>query len=311
MRPTQLANPRQGAQPGQRQDVALGMAAAEPQCPQRQPCQQSDGERVVAARRKRSRRGTPSGRGGASSRRGACAARGPRRGPARDARRAPESPAPTKASIACRSLKLQNASSLNGAHASATTRQRVPGSTPRRVKTPEQRRGVDQIGDAGVRTWADALVVQRQGVDRPRRTRDGTAPDARSNAGRRCCRRPSRRRSPSSSERRLRRARSSRRHAPWRGARARCAGRARARPVRSSSARSYSPRLLQAEGMHRQHRAVTGQVARPRRQHGGDTVAHPGDVAGDVVERVRHLEREDVARLDAAGACRAGPSRAS
>ena len=57
--------------------------------------------------------------------------------------------------------------------------------------------------------------------------------------------------------------------------------------------------LLEAEGVHGEDGVVAGQFRRPRRQHRRDALLHALHVAADVVERVRHLQRERIARLEA------------
>ena len=68
-------------------------------------------------------------------------------------------------------------------------------------------------------------------------------------------------------------ARSSRRRAPSRGARARRAGSRAARRGAACSARR-TRRIPRDEGVHRQHSAVARQLARPCRQHRRDPVVH-------------------------------------
>ena len=136
-----------GPQQRQVQHVALRMAAAEAVRQRRQAGEQRDRAPRRRRGRTRSARGTRSGRAGASSRRGAscdCAARSAR---SRRCARL-QSRAPTKASIACRSLKLQKPSSMCGAQASASSRQRAAGVAARELDAPQQRRSVDQVGDA-------------------------------------------------------------------------------------------------------------------------------------------------------------------
>ena len=49
--------------------------------------------------------------------------------------------------------------------------------------------------------------------------------------------------------------------------------------------------------MHRENRAVAGPSRRPGRKHRCDALGHALDIAGQVVQRVRDLQRQRIARL--------------
>lgn len=57
--------------------------------------------------------------------------------------------------------------------------------------------------------------------------------------------------------------------------------------------------LAESEAVHGQHGVVAGHPVRPGRQHRRDAVAHARRFTGDVVQRMRHLQREHVARVTA------------
>jgi hypothetical protein len=59
----------------------------------------------------------------------------------------------------------------------------------------------------------------------------------------------------------------------------------------------YSAAFLETEGVHRQHGVVARQFARPCRQHGRHSVIHAVQIAGDVVERMRRLQPQHIARI--------------
>ena len=97
-----------------------------------------------------------------------------------------------------------------------------------------------------------------------------------------------------------------------------CATACQPQPSRGSSstlepAQRLGPRivggLLQAEGQHRQHRVVAGHAGVPVRLGTRDAVAQHARVAGEEVDLVAHLQRQQVLRVadaqvleDAAGA---------
>ena len=55
--------------------------------------------------------------------------------------------------------------------------------------------------------------------------------------------------------------------------------------------------LLQAEGVHAEHRVIAGHVRRPGRQRARDAVAQHARVAAEEVELVAGLQRQQVARV--------------
>ena len=223
--------------------------------------------------RRRSARGRPAGRAAAWSRRSASAATPLRPAPARGARARSQSRAPTKASIACRSLKLQKPSSIVGAQAAASSAQRVPVLPPsswmRHSSAEASIRSAISIECAG----PDAPVVQRQrlvelalrqveqrqvppamrrddGVDAP--AGDVLVHPAHAGVGA------------------LGHLEHMRHHVVRPRVECvqgeRCAGGLFGALVLAA--------FLEAEGVHRQHRVVARQFARPRRQHRRHAVIH-------------------------------------
>jgi hypothetical protein len=55
--------------------------------------------------------------------------------------------------------------------------------------------------------------------------------------------------------------------------------------------------LLECEGVHRQHAVMACDVVRPCGQYAVDAFEHALNVAGDVVEGMRHVQRDQVARM--------------
>ena len=148
-----LANPLDGAQHGQRQDVALRMAAAETRCAMRGRPPSS----VIAS----ASLPTTERHQGAAGRqtelaRGLAVARRPRappqRRPARGAARARQSRGADERQHRVQVVEAAEARRRCAAPTRRRARcQRAPASPPRKLDAPEQRRGVDQVGESAER----------------------------------------------------------------------------------------------------------------------------------------------------------------